>query len=142
MSDQQNKPKANVNVSGSTIQGGIVGVGGQQTFHGPVKVTLGDLTATINAIPNADQAAKVELEGLLKQLDTELSKADPEEADAIKLRLSQFLSEAKQPQPVAEKLTDKGNKLKKAAEDIAGAMPTVLGIATKIVLTVLKLGLG
>ena len=106
-----------------------------------IKSTLNNVTQTINAHP-ADDSLKAELNKLIGQLDAELEKAPPdrEEDAAAVAETAQTLIEkaaAEKPNKALLKITAEG--LKQAAQNIAGVMPAVLGIATQIAAAALKL---
>ena len=123
-------------IDARNVMGGIVGIGGQQTFHGAVTVTIRDMTQTIHGSPNADETAKAELDRLVEQLREALQQVPPDKAgdtQTVARRTEELVSEATQPQPDKEAVEFKGNKLKQAAENLRDAMPVVMQIATGIV---------
>lgn len=102
---------------------------------------MGDLSVTIGNLPNKTQEEKQEINNLVEKLKGQLTSAKPENAKAAQKvadRTDEFLKEAAAEEPEAEAVEFKGNLLKKAAENIKDAMPTVLAIATQIVTHVLK----
>jgi hypothetical protein len=132
MSDDK---KNNININGN-IQGGIVGIGGSQTFHGNVTLNMGDLSASVGATPTANETQKAELEKLLAKLQEALNNV-PEEnkeaAEKVATRTKKLVEEASQVTPDHEEIESKVNLLKKAAENIQGALPKVFEIATSVV---------
>jgi hypothetical protein len=101
-----------------------------------IKATLDNVTQTINNMSHADSAERQELQALIEQLQAELTKAPPEiekEAEAVAQTAKALVdtASAEQPNPTMIEITGEG--LKKAAENIAAVMPTVLTIATQIV---------
>jgi ElaB/YqjD/DUF883 family membrane-anchored ribosome-binding protein len=115
------------------VQGGIVNVGGDQSFQGPVTVTIRDMAQTIGSSPNADEAAKAELNRLVEQLREALQHvpADQEaEAKTVARRTEELISEATQERPDKESVEFKGNKLKQAAEAIRDTLRIVMTITT------------
>ncbi len=126
-------------INAQHVQGGIVDIGGQQTFHGAVSVTIRDMTQTIASSPNADEAAKAELEKRMKQLGAVLQQvpADKQdEAQMVARRAEELVTEATQPQPDKESVEFKGNKLKQAAEHLRDVAPIVAQTAMGIVRTI------
>lgn len=135
MADNKDK-QSGVNISGSNVQGGIVGIGGQQTVHGAVTITMGDLTATINVMSGADQTEKEQLQQWIAELEAALKAAPAErenDAQNVAKRAKELVEEAGEPEPDQEAVAAKANLLKKAAENVKEAMPVVLAIATNIV---------
>jgi predicted transcriptional regulator len=122
--------------------------GGKIIIIGPVTGSivnidsmLEQVTQNIGTASHVDEAAKKQLTELIEQLKTELQKAPPtkkEEAEAL-AEAAKALVEAgtkDQPNKTTVQITAEG--LKKAAENIAGVMPTVLSIASSIVKTVFQ----
>jgi hypothetical protein len=94
-----------------------------------IKATLDNVTQTVNNMPHADSAERQELQALIEQLQAELTKAPPElekEAEAVAQTAKALVdtASAEQPNPTMIQITGEG--LKKAAENIAGVMPTVV----------------
>ena len=127
--------KNNIHIGGS-VQGGNVNIGGTQTFKGNVTVSMGDLSANIGAIPNADADQKAELAKLVTQLQEALKSVPAEkkeDAEKIAKRTQELVEEAGAAKPDGEAIEAKANLLKKAAENIQGALPVVFGIAGSII---------
>lgn len=136
MSDE----KPTINITGSTVQAGIGGVGNNISISGDVSVTMSNLSAVVggSALPEDDKAA---LQRLLAELEAALKAAPAEKAaDAAKIakRAKEAVEEAAADQPEKEAVEAKVNLLKKAAENIAGAMPIVMQIAMNLVGQLLK----
>jgi hypothetical protein len=55
-------------INRGSIQGANVNIGGNQTFHSTVTITMGNMTQTINSRPNASPDDKAELAQLVIQL--------------------------------------------------------------------------
>jgi hypothetical protein len=135
--------------------GGHVHVGGQQSygdvysgdFRGAilnVRSTLANVTQSIGRITGADQSAKEDLKELVDQLTAALEKVPPgraEDAEAVATLTESVVEQASAEKPNKALMQITGDGLKKAAENIADVLPTVLGIATKIVAVVAGLGL-
>ncbi len=101
---------------------------------------LKDVVQSIGAANNLDDTVKEQLKKLIEELETELQKAAPErkeEAEAVADAAKAFVEAGTKPQPNKITVNDRAESLKKAAENIAGVMPTVLSIASSIVKTVL-----
>ncbi|MBL0345736.1 hypothetical protein [Candidatus Villigracilis affinis] len=103
--------------------------------------TLEQVTQNIGSTKNIDETVKKQLAELIDQLKLELQKAPPmnkEDAEAIAESAKALIeaSTKSQPNKTTVRITAEG--LKKAAENIAGVMPTVLTIASGIVKTVVQ----
>ena len=132
MSDKGNNSTGNISNAGN------VNIGGEQTFHGDVTITVN--TGTIGDAPAGSD--KAELKSLLEQLETELKSVPAEhQADAEKVAkwAEEAANDATAEQVEADVVAFKAGKLKQAAENIKGAMPAVLAISTQIVSHVLKM---
>jgi ElaB/YqjD/DUF883 family membrane-anchored ribosome-binding protein len=139
MSDENPK----INITGSNIQSGVTNIGGTQTFHGNVTVTMSGLTSTIGGM-NAAEDQKVVLQKLIADLESALKQAPTDQqanAEKVAKRAKEAVEEAAAAQPDKEAVEAKANLLKKAAENVAGAMPVVLTIAMSIIAHLLKLGM-
>ncbi|MEP7287891.1 MAG: DUF4404 family protein [Chloroflexota bacterium] len=135
--------KPTINISGSNVQGGIVGIGGTQNFQQAVTLTLGNLSSTVGAL-QAPDPDKAELQKLIAELEAALKNAPAahqDDAKKIAKRAKEAVEEAAADHPDKDGVEAKANLLKKAAENVAGAMPIVLTIATSIVAHLLKLGM-
>jgi flagellar motility protein MotE (MotC chaperone) len=125
----------------SSVQGVIVGLGGQQTFQGPVTVWLRDMKQAIQDNRNADEDAKAELLQLMDQLRETLKRVPAEkevEAKQVALRAEELVSEVTQERPDKETVDFKGSKLKQAAENLREVMPIVTQIALGIVASIAR----
>jgi hypothetical protein len=103
---------------------------------------LEHVTQNISTLPKADQATKEELTQLVAQLTDLLKQAPPEKADEVgKIadRVDTLVNEAGKDKPDQEKVEFSLESLKKAAENIAGVLPTVLPIAMQIAENIRKL---
>jgi hypothetical protein len=104
--------------------------------------TLTNVNQSIGAMPQADQAEKDQLKQLIEQLHAALQQAPAErqaDAEAVATFAQQLVENAVKPQPNKPIVQGTGMMLKQAAENIAGVLPTVLTIATRIVDTIGKL---
>lgn len=107
-----------------------------------IKSRLTNVQQTIGKLPNADDAAKAELQQLVAQLNDALQQAPEdkaEEAEAVAQMAETLVETANSEKPNKMMLQITGEGLKKAAENIAAVMPTVLGIATQIVTAIMGL---
>jgi hypothetical protein len=135
----------NVNVG----SGGTYVAGDQMNFSGNfqgailnVKSQLSNVTQNIGALPNVAQADKDELIRLVNELKSQLEQTPPDktaEAETLAKRTDKLVKELEEPQPDREMVETMGNSLKRAAENLARALPVVLPIATQIVAYVMKL---
>jgi ElaB/YqjD/DUF883 family membrane-anchored ribosome-binding protein len=108
-----------------------------------VKSTLTNVSQTVGALPNAEEAVKAELQSLLTQLNDALQEAGkerPKEAEAVAQQAGMLVETAtkEHPNPVMVNINAEG--LKRAAETLASITPAVLTIVTQIIATILKLG--
>jgi ElaB/YqjD/DUF883 family membrane-anchored ribosome-binding protein len=148
MPGKKKKPdeaKPTFNISGK-IEAGMVNVGGQQTFNAPIllniRTQMDKVTQTIGELPGVDREARDELIRLVGQLKALLEKASDgkaEEAETVVKRVEALVKEAGEPDKDKEAIQITGESLKRAAENLAGAMPAVLTIATQIVAHVLHM---
>ena len=134
--------KPNISISGSNTIGGIVNIGGTNTFHGNITVTMGNLNATVGAM-NAAPDEKAALQKMIADLEAALKEAPAaQQADAEKIakRAKDAVEEAAAEKPDTEVVEAKANLLKKAAENIRDVMPIVTTIAFGIVTQLLRGG--
>jgi hypothetical protein len=90
---------------------------------------------TIGAMPGVGEDDKKKLNDLIEQLKKEIEKAPAEkQADVapVAKNLDSLVQEAAKEEKDEEVIEIKGNRLKKAAENIAGALPAVAGIVGQI----------
>ncbi len=113
---------------GGNVTGGIVNVGGEQTFRGNV-------TINTNAI-SASEEHRQELAALVKQLNAALTTISPEDAEVIQSLAQAAVDEVSKDKPNKRLLEIKGENLKRAAENLAAVAP----IAVKIAKTLLMIG--
>lgn len=100
------------------------------------------MTQSIGALPNVAQVDKDELTRLVNELKALLEKTPPDktsEAETVVKRTEKLVKELEEDKPDQEMVETMGQSLKRAAENLAGALPAVLPIATQIVAYVLKL---
>jgi hypothetical protein len=146
------------NISGSS--GLAIGSGAASTVHNSttgdtfnlsgdfrganvnIKSRLENVQQTIGALPHADETAKAELQQLISQLNDALQAAPAdktEEAEAVAQMAETLVETAASEKPNKLMVQITGEGLKKAAENMAAVMPTVLGIAMQIVTAVARL---
>jgi len=97
---------------------------------------LENVTQNIGAVNSIDNEAKKQLLELIEQLKTELQKLpqeNKEDAETIADYTKSLVEASTKAQPNKKTIQITADGLKKAAENIAGVMPTVLAIATGII---------
>ena len=107
-----------------------------------IKSTLTNVQQSIGDISTTDVDSRKELETLIGQLNEALQKIPAEkqeDAQAVAETAKALIDVAKSEKPNKTMLQITGEGLKKAAQNLAEAMPTVLTIASQIVMTVMKL---
>ncbi len=107
-----------------------------------IKSRLENVTQTIDALPRTDPSIKAELEKLVKELNDALQQvpADKaEDAEAVAQSAQLLVEKATEEEPNKTMIQITGEGLKKAAQNLADVMPTVLTIATQIVAAVSRL---
>ena len=107
-----------------------------------INSTLQNANVIIGSSNTISQALKLELEELIKQLDAELQKAPlekKEEAEAVAEAAKDLVEKSAKTTPNKTSIQITAEGLKKAAENIAAVMPTVLTIAASIIKAVLKM---
>lgn len=107
-----------------------------------VDAILENVTQNIGSANNIDEAAKKQLTDLIEQLKTELQKVpstNKEAAEAVAESAEEFVRAGTKGHPNKPRVQITADGLKKAAENMAGVMPTVLTIASSIVKTVFQL---
>lgn len=100
-----------------------------------IKSILSNVSQSIGAAPGGDTASKANLQALIEQLSAELQKVPAEhaaDAEQLAKRTESAVAEATKATPDKEDAEYSLSRLKKAAENIAAVLPTVLPIATQI----------
>lgn len=127
------------NISGE-IEGGIINIGGEQNFNAPIIVNLrSNLDQSIQSIkanPSTDSETKKELVALTGQLKELLEGTPPgseEMAELVAKRLKVLMDEANTQKPDREIMQVTADGLKKAAQNLASVLPSVLPVCTSIV---------
>jgi hypothetical protein len=108
-----------------------------------IQSTLTQVSQTIATSPHVAPSAKEELQGLVDQLKEALQQTPPdrtEEAKAVAQFAELLVQTATAEKPNKPMLQISGEGLKKAAQNLAEAMPLVLTIATQIVAKINQLG--
>jgi len=107
-----------------------------------IKSTLTNVQQSVGEIHTNDQNARQELEKLIGQLSEALEKTpegNQEHAQAVAETAKALVDTAKAEKPNKTMLQITGEGLKQAAQNLAEVMPTVVTIASQIVMTVAKL---
>lgn len=107
-----------------------------------IKSTLTDVRQSVGEIHSADETARKELETLIEQLSEALQKVpaeNQEQAQAVAETAKMLVDTAKAETPNKTMLQISGQGLKQAAQNLAGVMPAVGGIAGQIIMNVTKL---
>ncbi len=120
----QQTSNTTINYSGN-FQGAIVNINS----------TLSSVTQTISGSPKLDQTAKDELAALVQQLNTALQQAPADksdEAETVADFAKDLIENATKDKPNKTKMAYTADNLKKAAENLATVIPTVLPVAIQI----------
>ena len=107
-----------------------------------IKSELKNVQQSVGKIPTEDKSTRQELEELIQQLSTELEKAPPEKQEdtqAVVATAKALVEQANSPKPNKTLLQISGEGLKQAAKNLADMTPTILTIATQIVMAVAKI---
>lgn len=110
-----------------------------------IKSTLTNVQQSVGDIPGGDEQAKEELRSLIGDLNDTLQRAPAEveeEAIAVAQTAETLVEQAKSEKPNKTMLTITGEGLKQAAQNLAEVMPTVVTIATQIVMAVGRITAG
>jgi hypothetical protein len=95
--------------------------------------TLTDVSQTIGALSNVDDAVQVELQQLIEQLKEALQETPSEESEAVAWAAEALVDAAAEGKPNRFKVEISKDGLIKAAKNIAATMPAVLEIARQVV---------
>ncbi|HEX9114440.1 MAG TPA: hypothetical protein VGA61_00095 [Anaerolineae bacterium] len=107
-----------------------------------VKSTLTNVQQTAGSMPAVDDGARQELQRSLEQLSQALEQIPAslkEQAEAVASATQMLVETAKADKPSKTMIEITGDGLKKAAENLAGVAPAVVGIAAQIVTTILRM---
>lgn len=107
-----------------------------------IKSTLTNVQQSVGEIHSNDESARKELESLIAQLSEALEKVpagQEEQAQAVAETAKVLVDTAKAEKPNKTMLQISGEGLKQAAQNLAEVMPTVVTIASQIVMTITKL---
>jgi hypothetical protein len=129
--DKESAMPDNINLSGD-FRGAIINI----------KSTLTNVQQSVGTMASEDPEARRELEKLIGQLSEALQKVpenNKEDAQAVADLTQSLVESAKVEKPNKTMLQITGEGLKKAAQNLAEVLPTVLPIATQIVAAVLKI---
>jgi hypothetical protein len=107
-----------------------------------IKSRLENITQTVNNAAAVDDASKVELKRLLAELKETLGQAPQErreEAEAVAMAAEDLVERGTVEKPNKTMIQISGEGLKRAAQNLADVMPTVLTIATQIVTVIQRM---
>jgi hypothetical protein len=107
-----------------------------------IKSTLREVHQSVGEIPSSDQVQLKELQGLIDGLSRVLEETPPElqdQAEAVAESAKLLVESAKSEKPNKTMIRITGEGLKQAAQNLAEVAPTVISIASQIVLAVLKI---
>jgi hypothetical protein len=129
MSDDKNTPNIQI---GGNVSGQNVLIGGTQTVHG-------DLSITVGPMPAVSEDLRETIKTQVAEILAELEKQPADQTDAVqevKMAVEDAVAEAEKLRPEKKRLEIRGESLKKAAENLAAVAP----IAVKIAKTLLMIG--
>jgi chromosome segregation ATPase len=101
-----------------------------------VRSRLEGISQTIEALPHADDSQKQELIRLIEDLKRQLEQVPEDrakDAEKVSRRVEALAREVDSEKPDREMVEITGESLKRAAQNLADVLPTVLTIATQIV---------
>lgn len=107
-----------------------------------IKSTLTNVQQSVGDMHNGDESTRKELEKLIGALSEALQSIpaeNQEQAEAVAETTKALVEAASAEKPNKTILQISGEGLKQAAQNLAGVMPSVVTIASQIVLTVAKL---
>lgn len=108
-----------------------------------IESTLENVQQTVGQMQAGDEESRRELQQLIAQLSKELTVAVPaekkEQVEAVAVTAKALVEQAKEAKPNRTMLQITGEGLKQAAQNVVDVLPTVLSIATQIVLAVGKM---
>ena len=107
-----------------------------------IKSTLTNVQQSIGDIHSEDESTRKELEILIGQLNEALQnvpEGHQEQAEAVAETAKVLVDTAKAEKPNKTMLQISGEGLKQAAQNLADVMPTVVNIASRIVVAVVNL---
>lgn len=127
MNDEQHKPSIHI---GGNVTGQNVVIGGSQTIHGNLSITVG-------AMPAAPEDVRETLKQQIAELIAELEAQPAEQTSDVKrirMAANDAVKEAEQPQPDKENLQIRGEALMEAAKNLAKVAPIAVGIAKTLLM--------
>lgn len=107
-----------------------------------IKSQLRSVQQTVGEIQTGDETTRQELEKLIQDLSAALEKAPlarHEQAEAVASTAKALVDQASADQPNHTMLKITADGLKQAAKNLADVTPTVLAIATQVVLAIGRL---
>jgi len=136
-------PQSGPNITTGNVSGGNVNIGGTQNIHGNVTITYnyGQMIQTLQQ-GSGEPSDKAKLEALMTELKTALDQipaAQKSAAEKVVQRTEELVKEVSAPEVEKEAVESTANLLKRAAENISGALPVVMGISTRIIAYALQM---
>jgi hypothetical protein len=107
-----------------------------------IKSTLRDVQQSVGNIPTTDEETRQELQQLIEALTLALENIPPEkdeDAQAVAETAKVLVETATVEKPNKTMIKITGESLKRAAQNVAEVAPTVIGIASQIVMAVIKI---
>jgi hypothetical protein len=107
-----------------------------------IKSTLRDVQQSVGNIPTGDEETRQELQQLIEALTVALENVPPEkdeDAQAVAETAKVLVETATAEKPNKTMINITGEGLKRAAQNVAEVAPTVIGIASQIVMAVMKI---
>jgi|SRR5687768_7873037 len=107
-----------------------------------IKSTLTNVQQSIGSLSTEDEAARQELQGLIEQLSQALQNVpdnQKEQAEAVAVSAQALVETAKADKPNKTLLQITGDGLKKAAENLSEVAPTVVSIASQVVVAIMRM---
>ena len=111
-------------------------------FRGAIVNIESEVVQNIGTIPYADPSSKGELVQLIKQLSALLQQVPPEkskDAEAVVETAKRLVDDVSKASPNKAMIQVTAESLKKAAENIAGVLPSILPIVEQIVVVIMKI---
>ena len=107
-----------------------------------IKSTLTNVQQSVGSIATDDETARQELQGLIEQLSQALQNVpdtQKEQAEAVAASAEALVETAKADKPNKTLLQITGEGLKKAAENLSEVAPTVVSIASQVVVAIMRM---
>ena len=107
-----------------------------------IKSTLTNVQQSVGSISTDDETARQELQGLIEQLSQALQNVpdnQKEQAEAVAVSAQALVETAKADKPNKTLLQITGEGLKKAAENLSEVAPTIVSIASQVVVAIMRM---